>query len=275
MSMITCVVSTKGGVGKTTLSVNLAAYLASLGQRVLLVDADPQPTASSYFALSHRAPGGITEFMVSADAGGVITKTSVENLDLIYSNDPEGKLRDWIRDAVDGRVRLKYMLGRLEERYDFILIDTQGAVGPLQDTAVAAANLLLSPIPPEILSAREFIRGTVAMLDRLKPMAYLGAPIGPLRGVIYRTDRTCDARTIIEAMRSESFLPSKGAISILETVIPAAVAYREAATRKTAVHQVDARQAQIISALAMELFPSLAPIVEGKAANPAVRRASV
>ena len=261
-------------VGKTTLSVNLAAYLASLGQRVLLVDADPQPTASSYFKLDYQAPNGLTEFIASATSTEVISRTEVENLDLIYSDDPDGKLRDWIRDAVDGRVRLKYMLARLDEHYDFILIDTQGAVGPLQDTAVAAAHLLLSPIPPEILSAREFIRGTVAMLERLKPMAYMGAPIGPLRGVIYKTDRTADAKTIIEAIRSESFLPSKGAISILETVIPSAVAYREAATRKAPVHQVDPRQAKVIAALAVELFPSLLPIVE-KTERAGSRRASI
>lgn len=65
------------------------------------------------------------------------------------------------------------------------------------------------PPSPEILSAREFVRGTVAMLERLRPMAYLGAPIGPLRGIIYRQDRTRDGRRIAAELRSEAFLPSR------------------------------------------------------------------
>jgi len=263
------ITSTKGGVGKTTLTANLGALLADLGQSVLLVDADPQPTLSSYFRLKHRASGGLSELMVSACVEGVISRTAIERLDLIYSDDPDGKLRDWIRDAVDGRVRLKHLLAQFEGQYDFILIDTQGAVGPLQDAAVAAADLLLSPIPPEILSAREFVRGTVAMLERLKPMAYLGAPIGPLRGVIYRQDRTVDARRIVAELRSEATLPSKGSITILDTVIPASVIYREAATFQQPVHRLERKtrvggashQATLL-ALVSELFPHLRPQIE-------------
>ena len=265
MSLSICIVSTKGGVGKTTLTANLGAYLADLGQHVLLIDADPQPTLSSYFPLRETASGGLTRMMVEADTDEVISQTAIDRLDLIYSDDPEGKLRDWIRDAVDGRVRLRQMLQRPAlDCYDFILIDTQGAVGPLQDAAVTAADWLLSPIPPDILSAREFVRGTVAMLERLKPMAYLGAPIGPLRGVIYRQDRTVDARRIAEELRSASDLPSKGAITILNTFIPATVPYREAATFKQPVHRLDAKRRgrppcarETLEALSLELFPHL------------------
>lgn len=259
------IASTKGGVGKTTLTANFAAFLADLDQRVLMIDADPQPTLSSYFPLRRTAAGGLVQLMVEATASGVISETDVDGLDLIYSNDPDGKLRDWIRDAVDGRVRLKHLLQRPEfARYDFILVDTQGAVGPLQDAAVAAADLLLSPIPPELLSAREFVRGTVAMLERLRPMAYLGAPIGPLRGVIYRQDRTADARRIVDELRGESYLPSKGSITILDTVIPASVVYREAATFKTPVHRLQSKRRgntlsalETLQALTTELFPHL------------------
>ncbi len=241
MSIILTIVSTKGGVGKTTLTANLGGLLADLGQRVLLIDADPQPTLSSYYALTAPAPApqGLSALLTSATVTGVISQSSIARLDVVYSDDPDGRLRDWIRDAVDGRVRLKHLLAGLSD-YDFILIDTQGAVGPLQDAAVAAADLLLSPIPPEILSAREFVRGTVSMLERLKPMSYLGAPIGPLKGVIYRQDRTVDARRIAEELRREASLPGKGAISILNTVVPASVAYREAATLKLPAHRHEA-----------------------------------
>ncbi|WP_347258480.1 ParA family protein [Methylocaldum sp.] len=264
MTICITITSTKGGVGKTTLTANLGALLADLGQKVLLIDADPQPTLSGYYRLASVAPHGLTELMVAASTETVISRTDLDRLDLVYSDDPDGKLRDWIRDAVDGRVRLKHILARFDGIYDFILIDTQGAVGPLQDAAVAAADLLLSPIPPEILSAREFVRGTVAMLERLKPMAYLGAPIGPLRGVIYRQDRTVDARRIVEELRSEAYLPSKGAITILDAVIPASVVYREAATYKQPVHRSERRSRNqsptaldTMLGLVVELFPHL------------------
>ncbi len=262
-----CIVSTKGGVGKTTLTANLGGLLADLGQRVLLVDADPQPTLSTYYAMREEAPAGLSELIAKPAAGPCVSKTAIPNLDLVYSNDPEGRLADWILHDPAGRVRLKHGLDhpRFAESYDAILIDTQGAVGPLQDSAVAAADLLVSPIPPEILPAREFVRGTCAMVERLKPMAYFGAPIGPLKGVIYRLDRTVDARAIAEELRSESFLPSKGGMAILGTAVPASVAYREAATLRVPVHRHDARRrgatpcaAETMRALVAELFPHIA-----------------
>jgi len=258
------IVSTKGGVGKTTLTANLGGILADSGFRVLLIDADPQPTLSSYYPLDHRADHGLMEFLVNSSVDQAVSQTTIENLDIVLSNDPDGKLCDWIRDAPDGRVRLKYILSLLENRYDFVLIDTQGAVGPLQDAAVAAADFMLSPIPPEILSAREFVRGTVSMIQRLEPMARLGAPIGPLRGVIYRQDRTVDAKMIADELRRAAFTPSKGAITILDTAIPNAVVYREAATQKVPVHRLErSRKGPSLSAkdtmtaLAKELIPNL------------------
>lgn len=262
------IVSTKGGVGKTTLTANLGGLLADSGYRVLLIDADPQPTLSSYYALKEKADNGLTHFLINSDSRTVISHTHIDNLDIIVSDDPNGKLRDWIRDTPDGRVRLKHILSQLDNQYDFVLLDTQGAVGPLQDAAVTAADFMLSPIPPEILSAKEFVRGTVKMIERLQPMARLGAPIGPLRGIIYRQDRTVDARIITEELRAASFTPSKGAITILNTVIPSSVVYREAATQKIPVHRIEQKNRrnnnlsakQIMVELAGELIPNLPDI---------------
>ncbi len=268
MALKVTICSTKGGVGKTTLTANLGAMLAELRQNVLLVDADVQPTLSSYYPIDSRAAHGLTSFITSTSPppiDGVISKTVIDGLDLIVSDDPEGKLQSWILHTPDGRVRLKQLLARCDERYDIILIDTQGAVGPLQDTAVLAADLLLSPIPPEVLSAREFARGTVQMLERLRPMSFLGAPVGPLRGLIYRMDRTLDARQISRELRREAYEPSRGAVTILNTVIPNTVAYREAATARQPVHRWEPYRAgpspsarSTMLALVHELFPHLA-----------------
>ncbi len=230
-------VSTKGGVGKTTLTANLGAMLTDLGQRVLVVDADIQPTLSSYYRLASQAPRGLVDVLETGDITDGISITTV-GCDIILSNDPAGKLPDWILHTPDGRFRLKHLLKRLDG-YDFLLIDTQGAAGPLQDMAVLAADLLISPIPPELLSAREFARGTIGMIERLSRMEDMGFPLGNLYGLIYRMDRTADARATAQALRAMCYGPSRGRIMILDTVIPATVAYREAASAQQPVHRFE------------------------------------
>lgn len=265
MAVKVTVVSTKGGVGKTTLTANLGGLLADLGQKVLLIDADVQPSLSSYYPLAVRAPHGLSTLITRSVTDGVICSTAIDRLDLVVSDDPEGELQNWVLRTPDGRVRLKHVLAALDAQYDIILIDTQGTVGPLQDAAVLAADLLLSPIPPEILPAREFTRGTVEMLDRLRPMAHWGAPVAPLRGLIYRQGRTADARRIVQELRGLTFAPSRGTITILDTTVPDTVAYREAATHHQPVHRWEPRRdgptlsaRDTMVALVHELFPHLA-----------------
>ncbi len=256
------IISTKGGVGKTTLTANLGGILADAGYKVLLIDADPQPTLSSYYPLQEAAAHGITHLITEATTENVISRTVIGNLDIVISDDSNGTLRDWIRDAVDGRVRLKYVLDQLQSKYDFVLIDTQGATGPLQDAAACAGDFMLSPIPPEILSAKEFVRGTVSMIQRLQPMALMNAPIGHLFGVIYKMDHTKDAKLIAAELRKQSFMPAKGSISIMNTVIPNSVVFRDAATQRIPVHRaksatnaISAKDTMI--AFTKELIPNL------------------
>jgi len=230
------VVSTKGGVGKTTVAANLGGLLADAGLRVLLIDADVQPTLSSYYPLRTRANGGLCELVALRRTEEVVSTTAIANLDLVVSNDPAGQLPNVLLHAPDGRLRLKYLLEAFEPDYDLILLDTQGSLSALQDSAVLAADLLLAPLAPELLSAREFSRGTLGMLDRLAPMERVGSPAPPLLAVINRLDRTRDARAIASALREEVFA-ERNEIRLLETVIPNLVAYREAARGGLPVHR--------------------------------------
>lgn len=252
--IVVTICSTKGGVGKTTTTANLAGILADNGCRVLMIDGDIQPTLSSYFPLIERAPEGLKRLVTAGDVSTCISRTAIEGIDLIVSDDPEGSLENWVLHTPDGRVRMKHALSRLQG-YDFVLIDTQGAVGPLQDVGVLAADLLLSPIPPEILSAREFSRGTLGMLERLRPMQHLGASVGHLHGLIYRMDRTVDARMVAESLCKATFAESRGGISILETVVPSIVAFREAATHRVPVHRISVPAREVMEQLVAELFP--------------------
>ena len=260
--MIVTVCSTKGGVGKTTLTANLGGLLADAGYRILMVDADVQPTLSTYYPIERQVKFGLHHLLTQGTLEGAVSATSIPGLDLVVSDDPEGALENWILHTPDGRVRLRHALRASPHGYDLVLVDTQGAVGPLQDAGVLAADVLLSPVPPEILSAREFSRGLLAMLERLRPMAHLGAPVGHLYAVIYRMDRTVDARRIAEGLRAAAFADAPGAVTILETIIPAAVAWREAATARVPVHRWASRRrgheaAERLIALARELLPHM------------------
>lgn len=270
--IVVTVCSTKGGVGKTTLTANLGGILADSDCRVLMVDADVQPALSSYYPLEHRTKVGLHRLLTHGSVEGTVSRTAIPNLDIILSDDPDGSLENWILHTPDGRVRMKHAFQGLKG-YDVVLIDTQGAVGPLQDVGVLAADLLLSPIPPEILSAREFARGTISMIDRLRPMQYLGAPVGHLKGLVYRMDRTVDARRVAESLRKATFAESRGGISILDTVVPAAVAYREAATARIPVHRWDLQRRgptpcarETMVSLVRELLPhiDIAPEIAGE-----------
>ena len=265
------VTSTKGGVGKTTLTANLGGLLADLGLRVLLVDADVQPSLSKYFPLAALRPdAGLTEVIVRGEVTpACITPTLYRNLDIVVSDDPEGRLPHWLLNRIDRGVRLRMALQTpaVVDAYDCVLIDTPGAVGPLQDAAVLAADVLISPITPEILSAREFRDGTMELLERLAPGAALGAMPAPLKAVIYRQDRSVDARMIACGIR-EDLARWDGRVSVLDTAVPHAKAYKEAATSRMPVHRHEPRRDgvtpsayTVMHLLAWELIPSLQGIL--------------
>jgi chromosome partitioning related protein ParA len=261
------IISTKGGVGKTTLTANLGALFADLGLRVLLIDADAQPSLSKYFPLAAPAPYlGLAEVIRHGEiTDRCITPTLYQNLDIVVSDDPEGILPHWLINQIDRGFRLRFALRSpaIVKSYDCVLIDTQGAVGPLQDAAVLAADILVSPITPEMLSAREFEAGTMQLLDRLQPDGTVGTVLGPLKAVIYRLDRTNDARAIAARIR-EDFINLNGRVTVLETVVPHAKAYKEAATRRIPVHRHERRREgptpsayTVMHQLAWELIPDL------------------
>ena len=260
-------VSTKGGVGKTTLTANLGGLLADLGLRVLMIDADVQPSLSKFYPLAARKSiAGLTQVIVQGEiTDACITATMYANLDVVVSDDPEGRLQHWLLHRIDRGLRLRTALksDAVIKAYDCVLIDTQGAVGPLQDAAALAADILVSPVAPEILPAREFREGTMDLLDRLEPSAALGATLGPMKAVLYRQDRTIDARIVAAGIRDDAARFYER-ITVLETTVPHAKAYKEAATLRIPVHRHERRRIgvtpsafEVMHTLAWELIPAL------------------
>ena len=134
----------------------------------------------------------------------------------------------------------------------------------IQDAACFAANMLISPIMPETLSAREFISGTQEALERLAHGAAMNLPVPPLRALIYGKDRTKDARMITESIRAYFNSGLDGKKQLLSLEIPHAKAYKEAATLRIPVHcheHIHAGKSdsarQLMIALVQELFPKI------------------
>ncbi|WP_374072594.1 ParA family protein [Alloalcanivorax xenomutans] len=262
------IISTKGGVGKTTTAANLGGIAADAGLRVLLLDLDVQPTLSSYFALQSRVPGGIYELLAfnEQERTRLISHTVIEGLDLILSNDDKGQLNTLLLHAPDGRLRLRNLLPIFRPHYDLLLIDTQGARSVLLEMAVLASDLALSPVTPEILAAREFRRGTLQLMQDIAPYRRLGIDPPPLQLLINRVHPvSSNARLIQQALRD--LFSTEPGIVVLDTRIPAIEAYPRASTQALPVHRVEYQRPKgrvtpaafdTMQALSCELFPAWA-----------------
>ncbi|MCR6480969.1 ParA family protein [Variovorax sp. ZS18.2.2] len=279
------VVATKGGVGKTTLAANIGGLLRDLGFRVLLVDADVQPALTRYFKLASQAPCGITHMVMSnnldADCISAVELPPEDftrepgrypplgQLDIVCSDTSDGKLQDWLSNRLDRLVRLRMSIKTpaVAARYDFVIIDTQGAIGHLQDTAVNAADLLIAPASPDVISAREFIAGTVALLERIESSTNMGFTVPAMKAIINRAEKTVDSRSMAFLIRDQ-FLTMQGRVTVLDTMVNSAVAFRKAATSRVPVHWIDPQRAGVVMhQLLWELIPSLrgrrAPTMQG------------
>ncbi len=262
---IASVVSTKGGTGKTTSSANLGAFCADAGLRTLLLDLDPvQPSLSSYYPLSDEAQGGIYDLLAFnvTDLTRIVSTTNIPNLSLVISNDINNQLINLLLQAPDGRLRLANLMPAFQDHFDLVLIDTQGARSAMLEMVVLASDVAISPLPPNMLTAREFNRGTMQMLDGLRAYGRLGLNIPPVNIVVNCLDQTSDAQMIYNTVR-EIFQDNQE-ISVLGSTIPAAVVFRNAASQGIPAHRLEYRQPSnrqspsalsIIRRLAIEVFP--------------------
>jgi chromosome partitioning related protein ParA len=237
------IISTKGGVGKTTLAANLGGFVADAGLRVLLIDLDVQPTLSSYYELTQRAPGGIYELLAfnEQDLARLASRTLIDNLDIIVSNDTHRQLGTLLLNAPDGRLRLRNLLPAFQGHYDLLLIDTQGARSVLLEMAVLASEQAISPVTPEILAARELRRGTLQLLADIAPFRHLGIPPPPLHLLMNRVPPVSANARMIQGALHLVFQEESG-VQVLSTEIPAIEAFPRAATQGLPVHRVEYRR---------------------------------
>ncbi|BDX32388.1 hypothetical protein TUM20985_29350 [Mycobacterium antarcticum] len=170
----------KGGVGKTTSTINLGASLAEYGRRVLLVDLDPQGALSAglgvpHYELDHTVHNLLIEPRVSID--DVLIKTRVKGMDLVPSNIDLSAAEIQLVNEVGREHSLSRSLHPVLDRYDYVLIDCQPSLGLLTVNGLACADSVIIPTECEYFSLRglALLTDTVAKVkDRLNPKLDIG-----------------------------------------------------------------------------------------------------
>ena len=182
MGKIIAIANQKGGVGKTTTSVNLAASLGVLEKKILLIDADPQANATSGLGIDvEQVEQGTYQVLEhTAQAKDVIISTNSPNLDLIPSHIDLVAIEIELVDKDEREYMLKKAITHLKDDYDFIIIDCAPSLGLLTLNALTAADAVIIPIQCEYFA----LEGLGKLLNTIKSVQKIHNPDLDIEGLL-------------------------------------------------------------------------------------------
>ena len=246
MSKIVAVLNQKGGVGKTTTTINVAAYLARQGQRVLVVDLDPQGNATSGLGVEHGAEEvGTYEVMLGSAKTMDVVKSVEEQLHILPTN---GKLAALEVELVEQEQREGALKAALQDLdYDYIFIDCPPSLSLLTVNALTAADSLLIPVQSEYYA----LEGLGQLLNVVQMVRSGLNPELELLGVVMTM---YDGRTSLSEQVKEE-VDRHFADKVFDVVVPRNIKLAEAPSHGTHIFEHDkwSKGAKAYKSLAKEV----------------------
>ncbi len=222
MGKIITIANQKGGVGKTTTAVNLAAAVGAKGKKVLLVDVDPQGNATSGLGIEKRSiTVSVYDLLIgNAKTADVIVRSPYKNVDVLPSNISLAGAEIELVDLDNRETRLKYALSQVRDGYDFIFIDCPPSLGLITLNGLTACDTVLVPIQCEYY-ALEGLSQLVATIRQVKRLYNQQLDIEGVLLTMYDARLNLTVQVVDEVKR---FFPQK----VYASVIPRNVRISEA-----------------------------------------------